>query len=94
MANIVWTDYLERQQKAEVAPPVQWRRELNMPNPKMFVGEWLPAQMQREAEQARREKHETFEKWVYFLKWLGTGLVFIIGSLAGYLAMLSLVGTP
>lgn len=75
----------------EVAPPIPWKRELNMPPAEWFRGEWLPARIQRE-HQALVEKDDTLKKWLYFFRWLGTGLLFCIGSLAGYLGILYLVG--
>lgn len=77
----------------EAVPAVQ---ELSMPDPMMFVGEWLPARIQR-IQNAQREKLDEYEelrKWLRLIKWFVTGCLFISGSLGGFLLVLSLIGTP
>ena len=73
--------------------PVPWKREVNMPPAEWFRGEWLPARIQKE-HQALVKKDDTMQKWLYFFKWMGIGILFLGGSMAGLLGMLLLVGTP
>lgn len=75
-------------------PPVPWRREINMPPQAWFRGEWLPARWEREAQEELAEKRETAKKWLRFVLRLLTGIVLTGGSLAVYIRMLMLIGTP
>lgn len=82
-----------RETVRETAPAI---RELNMPDPMMFVGEWLPARIQRRQMAQRRviAEYAEFRKWLRLVVWFVGGIVFIGGSLSVYLLMLSLIGTP
>lgn len=85
----------------EVAPPVQWTREINMPDPAMFAGEWFAARKEREERErqnailARKEEREdkVADVLAHILLY-ALGLLFIGGSLAGYIAALMWIGTP
>ena len=95
MVNIVWTDYLEREKEPEVTAPVPWTRDVNLPDPAMFAGEWFAARVQREArEQAVEKENNDFHKWMRFFAWLLSGIVFCGGSLAVYIWLLTFIGTP
>ena len=75
-------------------PPVPWRREINMPPQSWFRGEWLPARMEREEREKEEERRKTARKWLRFIFRTLLGIMMIGGSLAGYIGMLVLIGTP
>lgn len=94
--NIVWTDYREKaEMEVPVIPPVPWRRELNLPPQEWFRGEWMPARIQREAEEMAVEtENSDFRKWLHLAAYLITGTFFVGGSIGAFLLVLSLIGTP
>lgn len=74
-------------------PPVPWRRELNMPPQEWFRGEWLPARIQREAQEQEIEDENGFaRKLLKFAAYIITGTVFIGGSLGLYFLALVTIG--
>ena len=80
---------------APVTPPIPWKRELNLPPASWFQGEWFAARQEREARELALEKdNDTLKKWLRVGAWLIAGIGFVGGSLAGYLAMIALVGSP
>lgn len=99
--NIVWTDYLQMEKEPEVTVPVPWTREVNMPNPAMFKGEWFAARKEREAKErqdailARKEaRSDMIADILAHIVFYAMGLILIGGSLAGYMAAVVIIGTP
>ena len=76
-------------------PPVPWKRELNLPPQSWFRGEWLPARIQREAQELAVEtENSDVRKWLKFAAYMLSGILFCGGSLALYLLALVIIGTP
>lgn len=92
---------VEVREIAEVTPPVQWTREINMPDPAMFAGEWFAARKEREAAErqaailARKEaRADKVADILAHIAFYAIGAVLICGSLAGYMAAIIVIGTP
>lgn len=91
MAQIVVRETVQ----VPVTPPVPWKRELNMPPAEWFRGEWLPARMQREAEELAVEtENSDVRKWLKLAAYTLTGIVFCGGVLGMYMMALAIIGTP